>query len=46
MEKRRTKKRLRKVNNVLCRIFGVKCDRCGIVLSPHDLGTAVAPTKP
>ena len=19
------------------RIFGVKCDRCGLVLSPHDL---------
>ena len=21
----------------LSRIFGVKCDRCGVVLSPHDL---------
>jgi hypothetical protein len=26
-----------------CRIFGVKCDRCGIVLSPHDLGRASQP---
>ena len=26
---------------MFCRIFGVKCDRCGVVLSPHDLVSIV-----
>ena len=31
----------RENNCDLCRIFGVKCDRCGVVLSPHDLVSLV-----